>query len=168
MQLKPLDVDALDLVAGWLADRANYEWLDFGHGAQRLTPVSLRLMSQRDIHLLRLFTPDSHGEPIGVVALSDIAKPFKTATLWYVLGNKSYAGKGYTTLAVSKLLTLGFNDLQLHAVNAWVVDHNHASISILRRNNFQLIGRQRQCHYVDGRPCDRLLFDLLATEHKEL
>ena len=25
----------------------------------------------------------------------------------------------------------------------------------------------RQCHYIDGCPYDRLLFDLLAKEHKE-
>lgn len=168
MQLKLLDLDTLDMVGAWLSAKENSQWLHFGNGTQRLTPVSLRLMAQRDIHLLRLFTPDSHDDPIGVVALSEIAKPFKTATLWYVLGDKSYGGQGYTTRAVSKLLTLGFGELGLHAVNAWAVDHNHASISILRRNNFQLIGRQRQCHSIDGRPCDRLLFDLLATEHKEL
>jgi RimJ/RimL family protein N-acetyltransferase len=168
MRLTPLDADTLDLATTWLAEKENYQWLDFGNGTQRLTPVSLRVMAQRDIHLLRVFTADADDEPIGLVALSDIARPFKTATLWYVLGNTRYAGQGYTTRAVSKILTLAFDELALHAVNAWTVERNGASIAVLRRNHFRFVGRQRQCHVIDGWPYDRLLFDLLAFEHKEL
>jgi len=29
----------------------------------------------------------------------------------------------------------------------------------IERLGFRFIGRQRQCHYIDGRPCDRLMFD---------
>ncbi len=53
-----------------------------------------------------------------------------------------------------------------HAGSAWAVEHNTASIAVLKRNNFQLVGRQRQCHRIDDRPFDRLLFDLLASEHR--
>ena len=35
------------------------------------------------------------------------------------------------------------------------------------RLGFKFIGRQRRCHVVDGRVCDRLWFDLLASEHVE-
>ncbi len=168
MQLQPIDTTTLQIVAQWMAAKENYQWLDFGNGNQILTPISLKIMSQRGIHLLRVFTSDSDDSPIGLVAFSNISPPFKTATLWYVLGNKAYAGKGYTTRAVSTLLTIGFTELRLATVNAWAVDQNTPSISVLKRNNFQLIGRQRECHYIDGRPFDRLLFDLLAAEHKEL
>ncbi len=167
MQLTPIDTSTLTLVAEWMATKENYQWLDFGNGNQILTPVALKIMSQRDIHLLRVFTADSGDPPIGLVALSDISR-FKTATLWYVLGNRAYAGQGYTTRAVSQLLALAFAELSLRAVNAWAVEENTPSISILERNHFQLVGRQRQCHYIDGRPLDRLLFDVLASEHKEL
>ena len=47
------------------------------------------------------------------------------------------------------------------------MDHNQ-SLRIIERLGFRFIGRQRQCHYIDGRPYDRLLFDLLASEHQEL
>jgi RimJ/RimL family protein N-acetyltransferase len=167
MQLKSIDASALKLVAEWMARKENYQWLDFGNGNQILNPVSLKLMTQRNTHMLRLFSSDS-GTPIGLVALSNIAQPFKTATLWYLLGHKNYAGQGYTTHAVSQLLTLGFRELGLQAVNAWAVEHNNASIRVLTRNHFRMIGRQRRCHYIDDRPFDRLLFDLLASEHREL
>jgi RimJ/RimL family protein N-acetyltransferase len=71
------------------------------------------------------------------------------------------------SLATSKFLTLAFRDLGLRAINTWIVDRN-PSLRSLQRLNFRFIGRQRQCHIIDGRPHDRLLFDLLAAEHREL
>jgi RimJ/RimL family protein N-acetyltransferase len=64
------------------------------------------------------------------------------------------------------MLTLGFTELGLHAVSAWAVEPNTASVGVLKRNNFQFVGRQRHSHWIDGRPFDRLLFDLLASEHR--
>lgn len=168
VKLKPLDRPEIERVAKWMAEEANYRWLDFGTGQRVLTPVALTLMAQRGFHLLRVFTPPDEDKPIGVVALSYINWEFKTAALWYVLGEKGYGGRGYTTDAVSRLLTLGFEDQRIQAVNAWAVAENAASLRVLERNNFRLIGRQRQCHTINGRAHDRLLFDLLASEHKEI
>jgi RimJ/RimL family protein N-acetyltransferase len=71
------------------------------------------------------------------------------------------------SLASSRLLTFAFRDLGLRVVNTWIVENN-PSLRSLERLNFRFIGRQRQCHTIDGRPYDRLLFDLLAAEHREL
>ena len=168
MQLRPIDNDGFPLVAGWLALQENHQWLDFGNGVQALEGSSLKIMAQRDLHVMRVFTSDSDDAPIGLVALSNIHHMFKTATLWFLLGDKSYANQGYTTRAVSKILSLGFQGLGLQAVNAWAVDQNIASIKTLERNNFRFIGRQRECHYINGCPCDRLLFDILKSEHEEI
>jgi RimJ/RimL family protein N-acetyltransferase len=115
--------------------------------------------------VLRVFTPDDDATPIGLVGLSNIAPAFRTATLWYVLGDKTYAGRGYTSRAVAGLLALAFTTLGLESLSAWAVEDNAPSIHVLRRNGFRPIGRQRQCHVIDGCPRDRLLFDLLASEH---
>lgn len=166
MRIRTIESSEIALIAGWLGDKENYQWLDFGSGNQALSAISLRVMTQRDIHVIRCFTSDVNDAAIGLVALSDFARNFGTATLWYLLGDKAYSGQGYTTRAVSEALTLGFMELGLRAVNAWAIEHNVPSIRILERNNFLLIGRQRQCHMIDGRVCDRLLFDLLEAEHQ--
>jgi RimJ/RimL family protein N-acetyltransferase len=166
MQLKPIDSRALDLVATWMARKENYQWLDFGGGVQILSPVTLKVMTQRDSHLMRVFTSDTDDTPIGLVAMSNIARNFQTASLWYVLGEKGYRGQGYATRAVSQMLTLGFEQLALQSVNAWALESNEPSIKVLTRNHFQLVGRQRRCHWIDGQPFDRLLFDVLHTDHK--
>jgi len=66
------------------------------------------------------------------------------------------------------MLTVGFRELGLHAVSAWTLETNIGGQRVLEALHFKPIGRQRQCHYIDGRPYDRLLFDLLATEHQDL
>lgn len=168
MRLFPLDSPQLvTLVAGWLARPENFQWLDFGGGRQPPTPALVKIMAQRETNVLRVFTAEDDVTPIGVVGLHNVDRSFKTATVWAVLGDKSHARRGYATQAVSKMLTLGFHELGLAAINSWAVEHN-PSVAIGAPTNFRLIGRQRQCHYIDGQSYDRLLFDILASEHQEL
>jgi RimJ/RimL family protein N-acetyltransferase len=168
LKLIPLDRPALlALVADWLARRDNYQWLDFGDGRQTLTSEWMKIAMQRGTDVLRLFTADVDDTPIGVVGLSNVKQHFKSATLWVVLGDKSHSGRGYGSQAVSKMLTLGFVTLGLHTINTWIVEHN-PSVRVANRVKFRPMGRQRQCHYIDGRVYDRLWFDLLASEHEEI
>src|SRR6266540_2417557 len=168
MKLYPLDTpELLELAASWLAQKQNYQWLDFGNGRQSVTPALLKIMAQREKHFLRAYTSDRDNTPIGIVGLNSVDRVFKTATFWGVSGEKSFRNRGYSTIASSKLMTLAFRDLGLHSVNTWSVEHN-PSLRTIERLGFRFLGRQRQCHYIDGRPYDRLLFDLLASEHKEL
>ena len=165
--LLPLDTpELIELAAGWFGSPENYKWLDFGNGVQRLTPVTLKIMTQRDIHVFRAYTADDGELPVGVVALTNVDRNFKTASLWAVLGRKRYGGR--TAQACSKLLTYAFTEMGLRAVNAWTLETNIAGQRVIQQLCFKFIGRLRQCHYIDGRPYDRLLFDLLASEHKEI
>lgn len=168
MKLLPLDNPALlELAEGWLGDEENWKWLDFGNGVQRVTPVSLKVMTQRDIHCLRAYTKDDDDTPIGVVGLTNIDRRFKTASLWCVLGVKRHGGHT-TTRAVSKMLTLAFTELGLEAVTAWTVECNTPARRQLERLPFKYVGRLRRCHWIAGRPYDRLLYDVLASEHREV
>lgn len=169
MRLCPPDASTLPLVAAWLGREDIYRWLDFGLGVQRVSLVSLKMMTQRDIHCLRVYTPEGEDCPaIGVVGLSNISRTFRTATVWALLGERRYGSSGHTYRATARLLTHGFRELGLVSVNAWSVDKNVASQRTLRRLGFREIGRQRQCHLMDGRLHDRLLFDLLASEHRDI
>jgi RimJ/RimL family protein N-acetyltransferase len=166
--LRPLASAAeFELAAGWLQQKENHQWLDFGDGSQRITPALLRIMSQRSNHFIRLYAL-SGGEPaIGIVALSDVDRHMRTGSLWAVAGDKSHRNLGCAQVACTQLLALAFRELGLHSVNTWTVEHN-ASTRIAVRLGFRFVGRQRQCHIIDGRPYDRLLFDLLASEHREI
>lgn len=167
MTLEPLDTpERLGLAAAWLSEKDNYQWLDFGDGRQHVTPQWLKIALQRGTHVIRMFTSDA-GAPIGIVGLGNVNLEFSTATLWVILGDKSMGGRGYASRAVSRMLTVGFTELGLNAISTWIVEHN-PSVRVAERVSFRPIGRQRQCHIIDGRAYDRLWFDLLASEHREL
>ena len=168
MKLLPLDAPGIiELVAGWLACKENHQWLDFGNGRQSFTPTLLKIRAQHETHFMRVYTSDRDDTPIGIVGLTHVDRAFKTAMFWGVSGEKSFRNRGYSTIASSKLMTLAFRDLGLHAVNTWAVDCN-PSLHTIERLGFRFVGRQRQCHIIDGRAHDRLLFDLLDSEHREL
>lgn len=168
MKLVPPDrAELLTRAIDWLAEKENYQWLDFGDGRQLVTSEWLKIAVQRGTIVLRLFTDDGNDRPIGIVGLSNINQHFKSATLWVVLGDKLEAGRGYASRAVSKMLTLGFGDLGLCSINTWIVEHN-PSVRVAQRVRFRAAGRLRGSHYIDGRPYDRLLFDVIAAEHVEL
>ena len=164
--LRPADSpELLRLVAGWLNDPGNAQWLDFGDGRQSVTPEWLRIATQRGGLALRVFEGDD-GAPAGAVALGNINPHFKSATLWTVLGDKRLARNGYATRATRGMLTVGFEELRLHSINTWIVEHN-PSVGVARNVGFRPAGRQRQCHFIGGRAYDRLWFDILASEHAE-
>ncbi|HEY7739823.1 MAG TPA: GNAT family protein [Steroidobacteraceae bacterium] len=168
MKLLPLDSPGLlELAAVWLAQEENYRWLDFGGGRQIVTPALLRVMTQRETHCLRIYTAGPGDDPVGIVGLNDVNRHAGTATLWGVTGDKSFRSRGYATFAGSRFLTHAFGELGLRVVNTWAVEHN-PSVRLIERLNFRFVGRLRQCHRMDGQVYDRLLFDLLAGEHREL
>jgi RimJ/RimL family protein N-acetyltransferase len=166
VRLEPLDSpELIQTVAGWLAQKENYEWLQFGDGRQIVTPALLKIMTQRNTQVLRIYTTEDNI-PLGVVGLDEVNRNFKTARIWIVAGEKRFSSRGCATEAVSQMLSLAFRQLGLHAVNTWIVDHN-PSVRVAERLGFKFVGRQRQCHWIDGCAHDRLWFDLLAWEYKE-
>jgi len=167
MTLLPFDNRALiELAARWLADEVNYQWLDFGGGRQMVTPALLNVMLQRSTNFMRAYTSAS-DRPIGLVALRDVNRLVGTATLWGVTAEKSFHSRGYATLAASRFLTLAFGQLGLGAINTWVAEQD-PSRRTLERLNFRYVGRMRRCHSIAGGVCDRVYYDLLASEHHEL
>lgn len=125
----------------------------------------MKMMMQRNIHEIRLFTSDKSEEPIGIVAMSDINTKFQSAVLWFLLGNKKFRGLGYTSRAVARILSHGFGKMNLESVFAWTLEQNFGSQKVLERNGFQFIGKRRNCHLIDGKFYDRFFYDILKKEH---
>jgi RimJ/RimL family protein N-acetyltransferase len=155
----------LETIASWLAEPPISKWLDFGT-ERPLTALALKYgISQGSMRLFTYAPADGEEEaPVGVVGLSDIHPRFRTALLWYALGEPSFAGQGLTGRAAKEVVRIGFQDLDLRAINAWVVVGNEASVRILENIGFRRIGRQRRCHLIEGRRRDRLLFDIVSSE----
>jgi RimJ/RimL family protein N-acetyltransferase len=164
VEIRRATIDDLELVARWLAEPTIAKWLDFGPGRDSPSALALKVGMTRGTDVLFTFAPHQQAPPVGVVGLSNIHHTFRTATLWYALGDARHGRRGLTTCAAAAVLRIAFDQLKLEAINAWTVPHNRASLRILQKIGFSLIGRQRRCHSVDGPSCDRLLFDILPSE----
>ena len=161
--IAPLEQEHVELVASWLTRPDVTQWLDFGRGRQSLPAAALAIMLRQDSHRLWLVR-EPRGEAVGIVALGEINPVFGSAVLWYAVGAEDARGRGVATAAVAAALDEAFGPLALHAVQAWVVAGNEASVRVLQRNGFRMVGRQRACHLIDGERRDRMLFDRLADD----
>ena len=165
MNVRPIQTHEIERVAGWLQEERNSRWLDFGGGRKSVDAVGLKVMCQRPLHFLRVFTPDDEDRPIGIVGLSNVDRDFGTAEAWGVLGEKEYGRHDLTVRASAQLLEEAFRTLELRSIFAWTVEVNRGGQRLLERLRFRFVGRRRQCHRVNGRLHDRLLYDLLAEEY---
>jgi RimJ/RimL family protein N-acetyltransferase len=165
MRVRPAADRDLEMIAGWLAEPRISKWLDFGTD-RPLTALALKYaISQGSMRLFTYAPADGEQDaPIGVVGLSSIHPRFRTALLWYALGEPRFAGRSLTGSAAAEVVRIGFHELDLRAIHAWVVVGNEASVKILENIGFRRIGRQRQCHHIEGRRRDRLLFDIVSNE----
>ena len=101
MQLRPLSLHDIRSAADWMRRKDVFQWLDFEGSTQSLDELTLKVMTQRPQHCLRVFTDDATETAIGLVALSRIDPRMRSAQLWCVLGESAYSGEGYATRAVA-------------------------------------------------------------------
>ncbi|MEX3916451.1 GNAT family N-acetyltransferase [Paraburkholderia sp. BR10872] len=162
--LREPDSNDVDDVATWLAEPEINQWFDFGQGRQTLPVLAVRLMMQSDRHRLRVFGPAGHEVASGLVAVSDLAHAFGTASFWVLRDSRRAACRDMTFLASIGLLRETFDTHRLHCITAWAVECNVRSRRLLERIGFRAIGLQRNCHIVRGSRFGRVLYDLLPAD----
>ena len=104
--------------------------------------------------------------PVGIVGFTDIDETNKSAHLWILLGDKTYRKKGIITVGQVLALKKVFHELNLHSINIWITDGN-ISKKASQKFPFKPIGRQRECHLVDGVFKDRIHFDMLRDDFEK-
>lgn len=100
---------------------------------------------------------------IGTCTLFHLDLDNRRGEIGYALGREHW-GQGYMAEALGALLTLAFQGLGLHRLEADVDPGNTGSIKTLERLGFQKEGYLRERWIVDGRVMDTLLFGLLRRE----
>lgn len=166
MEVRPLEPSEAGLVAQWLASEDIAKWLDLGDGGT-VSPLGLKIMMKKESNVFWTYTADDSDAPIGLVALSGINRKHQSAMFWAFMGEQGLVSRGYTSRASRKLLRHAFEVLGLRSVHAWVAEVNHPCLRMVSKLGFREMGRQRDCHLLDGRYVDRLWFDIVAAELRE-
>jgi RimJ/RimL family protein N-acetyltransferase len=153
-ELKP---EFFGLVASWLANPEINRWLS-GEWREKPATASIVAIAVRN-RRNRLFLVRSDDTPCGLVALGEIDLADRLAMAWYLMGDLQFRGRGITSDALTQLVSLGFNDLGLCCIYAWVMVGNEGSVRVLEKSGFSKVGRLRNAALSHGRQVDRIYFD---------
>lgn len=118
----------------------------------------------RDGWIIRFAIADKATDKIiGTIFLNSFEG--KRAEIGYELSEDCWH-QGIMSEAMRGVLSLGFSQLGLMRIQAFVCAENTASKGILKKFNFKEEGylRQYECHYVTGKCKDMYVFGLLNTE----
>lgn len=92
----------------------------------------------------------STGGMVGRIALSSIVRgAWQNANVGYWVA-RDRNGRGYCTEALSTAVTLAFDRLQLHRVQAAIMPRNGASLRVVEKNGFRMEGMARRYLLIDG------------------
>ncbi|MBU1315029.1 MAG: GNAT family N-acetyltransferase [Alphaproteobacteria bacterium] len=151
----------------WLEDPKVNRWFDFGQGRKTLNRTALLGLARNSANVFRVFSADPGGAPVGLVVVQDVRCGPRCGHLWVIRGRFDEGGKDITFHAVVETMRLAFCNGGASSVNIWIAEMNWPSIALSRRVGFKEAGRLRGAHLLDGRRCDRLVFDMLAEEFRE-
>jgi len=101
------------------------------------------------------------AELIGNVALAQIKRgPLQRCIIGYYL-DQAHNGKGYMTHAVRQAVSIAFEVLKLHRIEAGVMPSNVGSIKVLEKAGFQCEGLSKKNFRMNGKWEDHFLYAMV-------
>ena len=100
----------------------------------------------------------------GVVGFHKIDSRNNAASIGYWL-DKHHIGKGIMTVAVKKILNIGFGEFNLNKIEVHCAPENLNSCAIPLRLGFTYEATLRQCEWLYTKYVDHAIYSLLASEH---
>ena len=162
VELSPVQIqDATDQYLSWLNDVEVNKFLETRWISQTLETVVAHIekVSSSSTEVLLKIVIAAEGTHIGNIKIGPIDVNNKSAELSYLIGNKSFWGKGYATEAINLCVDYCFETLGLHKVQAGCFEKNIGSQKALLKSGFELEGRLRQRILdIDGDRQDHLWF----------
>jgi RimJ/RimL family protein N-acetyltransferase len=117
----------------------------------------------------RIFTalieqPPGPPQAAGHIELSSIDLRHRSATLSRVLIGPAWRGQGLGQSMVSQVAAFAFDELDLHRLDLYVFDFNHAAIACYQRVGFVREGLLRDARRVGDAYWSVIVMSLLAPE----
>jgi ribosomal-protein-alanine N-acetyltransferase len=107
----------------------------------------------------------STGKIIGYCGYHTWYTDHNRAEIFYGLHNEAHKQQGIMSEALNTIIPYGFNEMNLHRIEAMTATYNNASIKTLSKFGFVQEGVLREHYLVDGIMEDSLMFSLLKHEY---
>jgi len=102
---------------------------------------------------------------IGKISLFQISKQNRRGEVGYLL-NRKHWGKGYMSEALSAVLSIAFNVMDLHRIEADTDPENKPSLALLERFGFVREGLFQDRWFVHGEWHDSVMLALLKSNYR--
>lgn len=157
--LRQLGPDAAPEVAAYLAACREFhapweplhpaDWWSVGAVRQRLATEVVEAEAQRQL-VVYLSTSVQPARIIGRVALNNIIRgALQGCSVGYALA-PAVTGQGLMTEALSRMVEVAFDELNLHRVEVNVVSHNAVSAAVAERCGFDREGTSPKFLHIGG------------------
>lgn len=140
------------------------ESFNIGHSNEKANDWFDEIQKLQGNQNVRLGMFLNNGDVIGDIALQNIDKTNRSASIGIGIAKIEYRSKGYGQQAIKLILDYGFHYLGLERITANTLEHNKAAQKALEKVGFILEGRERKAIYLNGNKYDRLLYGMLKTE----
>ncbi|MFV8366324.1 GNAT family N-acetyltransferase [Flavobacterium sp. XS1P27] len=105
-------------------------------------------------------TLKDNSKLIGIIGHYRIKPEHYRAELGYML-LPEYHGKGIVSEAVREAVKYGFNNMNLHSIEAIIDPDNHASAKVLEKNGFVKEAHLKEYEFFEGRFLDTVIYSIL-------
>lgn len=137
------------------------EQSDVSHNTQNLKKfIREKFVSSCDL-LFGIFVQSKH---IGNIKLGPISWNHLSSDVSYIIGNKDFWNKGIATLAVSKTVEFGFDELGLKKINAGYYENNIGSQRVLSKCGFSVEGIRKNEILFENRRINQILVGISFNE----
>lgn len=160
------EADCTDRYAKWLNDPEVNQYLETRWSKQTLDAIIDFVKSQRDNDHSVLFAIalNSDGRHIGNIKIGPWNKHLNHADISYFLGDKNCWNKGIATEAIRLVCEFGFNEWNLHRIEAGAYSAAIGSYKALEKNGFLREAVFREQVVSNGHYMDIYRYGLLKRE----
>jgi len=100
---------------------------------------------------------------LGIIGYYRLQPENYRAEIGYML-LPEFHGKGIIPEAVNRLITYGFEDLNLHSIEAIIDPENYASEKVLQKCGFIKEAHLKESDFYEGRFLDKVIYSLLEPK----
>ncbi len=166
IELRPIEPADTDRVHSWAADPRSSRFQAWGPNTEDETRgfVAAAVGSWQAEPQVRFpFSAVDAGLVVGIGEIEILNRRFGRGEISYIVHPELW-GRGYATKIATMLISYGFDELDLHRIQATCDPRNPASAAVLRKAGLQYEGRLRGTMKIRDGWRDSELFAILATD----
>lgn len=162
--------DCTEQYVEWLNDPDVNLYLETKWYEQNITTIKSFVESQRENNHSVLFAIilKNNNRHIGNIKIGPIHPHYLHADISYFIGDKHQWHRGIATEAIKLICEFGFNELNLHRIEAGAYDCAIGSWKALEKCGFKREGILREHVLLNDKYIDIYRYGLLKTEYKDV